>query len=420
MGDAAQISATPRTNTRAGKIAALDGVRGIAILAVLAFHLNGQVQYRFQNRVPREALTRAVLSFSNYGGTGVDLFFVLSGFLITGILVDARSSPKYYGAFYARRALRIFPLYFGFLALCLLVIPAAIPATVQSATTGYASAVDHQWYLWTLWTYCSNVGIAFNGITFGPLGHFWSLAVEEHFYLLWPFVVRASPPNRLSWICWLCVLVGVATRLGFHLAGHPQAAHMLMPGCLDAFGLGGIAAVAARRALDVERNRRFGRSLLAGSAGLALVVAMGHTLGGRFGEILEISFQSTLFAAVSATLIWIAATNGRRNVIIRLLTVRPLRAMGKYSYGLYVLHVPMIPILFGVLQRLMRAVHWTNTSELVSIVAFDFFGAACIVAAAMTSWHFFEKHFLKLKSRFEYTQQEPTAGGAHANDAASG
>jgi peptidoglycan/LPS O-acetylase OafA/YrhL len=170
------------------RYAALDGLRGFAILMVLFVHFIGDA-------TPHTAVERALVKLANYGIWGVDLFFVLSGFLITGILHDAKSSPHYFRDFYVRRTLRIFPLYYSALALLfgvLPVLPVAYPA-------GLAESARHQAWLWC---YVTNVYLARAGAWALPyVSHFWSLAVEEHFYLLWPIVVLTSTRAALLRIC---------------------------------------------------------------------------------------------------------------------------------------------------------------------------------------------------------------------------
>src|SRR5690242_3161095 len=131
---------------------------------------------------PRSALQRLLVKASSYGVLGVDLFFVLSGFLITGLLLDAKGKPHYFRNFYARRTVRIFPLYYLVLFLLLVVLPAviAVPPALAHARR------EQAW----LWTYTSNFYIASKASwALGYVSHFWSLAIEEHFYLLWPLVV---------------------------------------------------------------------------------------------------------------------------------------------------------------------------------------------------------------------------------------
>ncbi len=156
---------------------ALDGVRGLAVLMVLLDHFVGDML------PPTNSVERVIVYVTAYGAYGVDLFFVLSGFLITGILYDARDKTSYFRNFYMRRFLRIFPLYYGVLALLFFVAP-LIPL-LQGATLDYL--VERQ--AWA-WLYGVNIYTAIRGewaLSF--INHFWSLSVEEQFYLFWPLVV---------------------------------------------------------------------------------------------------------------------------------------------------------------------------------------------------------------------------------------
>src|SRR5262245_10664845 len=162
----------------ASHIPALDGIRGIAILLVLLFHFG---QYGHGLPYPAVFVDKLFHRICQIGWVGVDLFFVLSGFLITGILYDSKGRNHYFRNFYVRRCLRILPLYYFSLILFLIVLPKLFPLH-----TGFRSLrQDSFWY----WTYLSNVRVAYRGWdSFGVLDHFWSLAVEEQFYLLWPIV----------------------------------------------------------------------------------------------------------------------------------------------------------------------------------------------------------------------------------------
>jgi peptidoglycan/LPS O-acetylase OafA/YrhL len=160
----------------AGHLPALDGVRGLAILLVLLYHFVAQT-------TATNRLEAAVNWALGYGFLGVDLFFVLSGFLITGILYDSRADPGYFRTFYMRRVLRIFPLYYAVLAVVFFGV-SLLPALRGSEIAGLR---EHQ--AWA-WLYGINVYLSIQGgWVLSYIEHFWSLAVEEHFYFIWPLVV---------------------------------------------------------------------------------------------------------------------------------------------------------------------------------------------------------------------------------------
>ena len=173
----------------------LDGVRGLAILSVTLYRLCKELD------ADAHAMLASVRRFAPIGERGVDLFFVLSGFLITGILLRTKSKRYYFRNFIFRRSLRIFPLYFVSLFLGLLVLPKLI------STHAFDLARREQAFLWT---YTSNLRMSWlNEWCFGPFDHFWSLAVEEHFYFVWPAVVLFLTRKQLGILC-----IGIVVCVG--------------------------------------------------------------------------------------------------------------------------------------------------------------------------------------------------------------
>jgi peptidoglycan/LPS O-acetylase OafA/YrhL len=202
------VPAMPRTLP--SYFPALDGVRGIAILWVVMHNLS----------VAEETLLpslggRLLVAGLDGGWAAVTLFFALSGFLITGILLDGQKDPSYYRNFYVRRALRIFPLYYAVLFVAFFVLPlwGTLPPRL---------AVDESHQLW-LWLYLSNWAEPY-GMGGDAFPHFWSLAVEEQFYLLWPFLIRHRTPRAVVKLCLALAAAALVIRIGMFLAGARHSA----------------------------------------------------------------------------------------------------------------------------------------------------------------------------------------------------
>ena len=380
-------------------VPALDGLRGVAVLLVLAFHFahidgDGGV------------VERALLGATRSGWAGVDLFFVLSGFLITGILLDARGSPGYFRAFYLRRVLRIFPLYYAYLAVLFLVLPALVPAVdVKAETQGW------------LWAYLGNILFAREGgFQASPYtGHFWSLAVEEQFYLLWPFLVWFLPRRRLAWLCLGFVAGAFALRFAIHRTTfNATAAYVLTPARLDALAMGALVAIAAREPAWWPRVRR-GAPWVLGAAAIA-VAAVWVRRGGLFGgdPAVQVWAFGPLAAGFAALLVLAVGGRGSSS-LSRGLACPMLRTAGKYSYGLYVLHYPVFLGLeaTGLTSAALAA---RLGGRLAGIAAFASIAGAITLAGALLSWNLLEKRFLRWKDLVPYGRP-PGAGSAESHRA---
>jgi peptidoglycan/LPS O-acetylase OafA/YrhL len=239
--------------------AELDGLRGVAILLVMANN--------FYDGPASGGLEYALHHLAKSGWIGVDLFFVLSGFLITGILCDTRGSPNYFRNFYARRVLRIFPLYYGFLLVWTVLLARA---------PGFASAERYGWQAnqWWYWLYLANIhlGLA-SGPTPGEPTVFWSLAVEEQWYLLWPLAVAILARARLASVCLGLMATAALLRVAWHAAappiGSPDSLYFLTPARMDALATGALLAVLAR---DPPRWQRLARRAGPLAAGLTTLL----------------------------------------------------------------------------------------------------------------------------------------------------
>jgi peptidoglycan/LPS O-acetylase OafA/YrhL len=371
---------------------ALDGLRGVAILLVLLLHFG--VGADFRSHVGG-GWAAALERLFYVGWVGVDLFFVLSGFLISSILLTSRNEPAYFRTFYGRRALRILPLYYFVLVLAFVVAPHTPLPEAHTGTTG-------QLY-W--WTYTVNIAVALNWPLpqVGSLvAHFWSLAIEEQYYFVWPAIVRRAPDRMLFTISVGLIVCAGLLRVSLVYVAH-QTAHMAYYFSLtrlDGFGVGGLIALA----LCTGRQAALARWAHAAAAPLfgalaamffaidpfyisdRLVVTGGHTL-------LALFFGCLTVFAIERRPPW-------------LLTLAPLRLLGRYAYGLYVWHWPVQQLLLTRGGRLATLGEWYSATFLAC-------GLLASLVLAVGSYHLLERPFLRLKNWFPYAQST-RAGSARA------
>ncbi len=385
---------TPRLANRA-YFPALDGLRALAFLMVFGQHYL---------RLP-------------WGWAGVDVFFVLSGFLITGILFDSRDDADRVRSFYIRRTLRIFPLFYGVALLLVFSYP----------------LFRWQWsWSWLLWpAYLGNFIRGHHTYTDGsPLklladaqllsktvpwvelrfGHFWSLCVEEQFYLLWPWVVFwVRDRTRLLWICVACVVACPLLRV---LASHTLPQFMLdqevlyryTPFRIDALLLGGAIALlrrgtAARRLLPVARLG-FSAILCGGLCWVALSLIPGHAHYHYANPLWRLTWGLSLIDLFAACLIVMALESG--SLISRIFSLRPLRWLGRISYGAYVFH----DVFYVEWVRL--AARWFSHPRWPVAVL----GLASTLLLAWASFRWFERPFMQMKQRWAATPEADSTDDA--------
>ncbi len=384
----------------APRVPFLDGIRGVAILLVLIHHANktGQISL----------LDTWFMNFTQSCWVGVDLFFVLSGFLITGILLDTKTSGHFFKSFYARRIVRIFPLYYLTLFLYFYVYQPFFAAGDMDLR---ALKDDQLWY----WAYLSNVHTSMHGTwpRAGHMIHLWSVSIEEQFYMLWPTVVFFASRKRLKFIC-LCCLVGSPLLRALLMASYagPIPTYVSSATRLDGLVLGALIAIMIRRPDEIMRLTRNLRA--AGAASVAIVIGFFVMEGGLNmtrvfdykGSLNAYNFlmMTVAILAVAFIFAWLlveALIASPNSLFVRLLSGRVLRVFGKYSYCIYMWHMPILlillsqgltpgkfPVIFGS-QILGQTILYTV-----------FIGLSLI--AAMISWNLFEKQFLKLKRYFPY------------------
>lgn len=363
---------TIESRKESGKhVSALDGVRGIAILLVMFFHLPAPFAW--------------LDPFRNIGWCGVDLFFVLSGYLITGILYSSVGRPHYFRNFYIRRTLRIFPVYYGYLALVLLVLRPVVNS-YWLGLEGYKGALPFILYY-------SDYADVFIGWAPIALAAFWSLAVEEHFYLFWPAFIRAVPRDKLVLWAGAIALVGPVSRLTTTALGWSWlASYYVTNARVDSLAIGAILAILVRQRPDLVR-RWIPFISWSAFALLALIAVWRHGL--TFSDWPMRTIGYSLFALAFAGLVWLAGnTDGK---VSQFLSNRILIAFGKYSYCLYVVH-GLVQTVFErwFAPRFFPAMGWVEKAPLplfVLVMTVSF-------SVAWLSWRFYESPILALKARF--------------------
>jgi peptidoglycan/LPS O-acetylase OafA/YrhL len=355
-------------------IASLDGLRGLAVSAVLLSHFYPEDQF------PSNVL--------HFGRLGVVAFFALSGYLITGILLRLREGVAarrltWQGAlrsFYGRRALRILPAYLLALGLCCL--------------WGYQPVVSHLgWFI----TYTVNFGQALR-VDFGFADHFWSLAVEEQFYVVWPALVLAIPARHLRRTILALLILSAGLNLVFAWRGASFLVCFRLPflGSLIPLALGALLAEADRTMKASALRQWLWRLFLA--VGLPLLVAtqiLWFHQAARTSRFYLGSVDVAFGLLSVVTLMALTQSGGTAaSRLSRALTWRPLLGLGKISYGVYVGH----RLLTAVWPAALARAGVGSLPSWASLLALS----SCSVALAVLSWYAIEKPILSLKRRFPY------------------
>jgi peptidoglycan/LPS O-acetylase OafA/YrhL len=365
------------------RIKELDGLRGIAILLVLLCHSTFELH-------PSSKVLSYLTSAGRLTWSGVDLFFVLSGFLIGGILLDARHSARYYSTFYIRRAFRILPLYI--VLFCLFLFRFVHPT---AGAFGTFSANQIPWFAY--FTFTQNLWMAGMGsFGVGTVAATWSLAVEEQFYLVAPLILRSITKKKLAVILLTIIVVAPLLRIILYssVSTGSFADYVLMPCRADALAVGILIALLARHtksfALLLANRDALGKIALALLAGLAVLTRWGSA----FSEVMVTVGYSCLAAFYGALLLLVLT--GASSFVSQLLRKKSLMKLGMLAYFTYLFHLPLMELA----RRLL--VHWFGYSSELIRFAGGWLGISLTLICAALSWRFFEVPLLRKAHAYKY------------------
>ena len=354
-------------------VKALDGLRGIAVILVVLYHC-----FNFNN----------LHLITKIGWIGVDLFFVLSGFLITGILLDTKHETNSYRNFIGRRTLRIFPLYYFIIFLFFLI-------TRLTSIPHFNLLLENQIYFWT---YTQNLFFALEGWPKGSehLNHFWSLAIEEQFYLFWPALILTVNQKNVLRISLFLILICIALR---NLVPLYPFSYVFTLTRMDGLLAGGILAILIRE--NVKLLEKIIPALL-GISFLTILAIYVFTQNFADNNPLFIKIGYTLFDVFFGGIIIMIFETGKIGSHLRAILERKfLLFFGKYSYGIYVYHW----ILFCFLNPRLLNFYGKFNSAIIDPQIFA--ALTCTIMAIIISYisyNLFEKQFLKLKKYFSYSK----------------
>ena len=369
-------------------ILVLDGIRGLAIILVIFAHFVRE-DFLLKNF---QVYGIIITKFSLMGLTGVSLFFVLSGFLITGILLDAKEKENFFRNFYARRVLRIFPLYYMSLLLIFSILPQIINFSEQSIFLK-----EHQIWLWTYLSNFPTIAGIWNRSDQFALGHFWSLSVEEHFYLLWPFIIYLTDIKKLKLICKIIIIIsliaGVSSSLIMNDSNFLSWTTITFSGAL---ALGALLAIYKKEHGSLVKLSKISRYWLLVFGILFLIIGF---IPRRYNpDLRSILAHEVSWFFYAGLIVYIINLNFT-NFIYRVFTNKLLLFFGKISYGIYVYHGILMPLFEKNLN--VELMSEGIGSPILALIVYYLVIIGALLLISWISWVLIENQILKLKSYFE-------------------
>ncbi|NTV05210.1 MAG: acyltransferase [Chlorobiaceae bacterium] len=361
----------------------LDGVRGLAILMVIFSHFDYGPLLHNKNMLLELFLSKLEM----IGDTGVDLFFLLSGYLITTILLESKAKPvnEYLKNFYARRFLRIFPLYYLVLFFLFILLPFFIKYDQPAK-----QILENQLFVWLYLSNLPGIVINWDSSSLFWLGHFWSLAVEEQFYLIWPLIVYFSDNKSLKFISTFLILLSVFSITIYSFNSDLNFFEWRTVSRGGGLCVGSLIAIFSYEKNDFKSIN--GNQFLFIVSLLIYVVVLCSPRLSFFHA--HIHYAAWFFYAVC----FVFLINLKSGLLYKILTSKILVFLGVISYGLYVYHEVLRPRVYFYIKSVFA-------SYSTGFVFFDLFIYSILVLVfyviiAALSYYFYEKFFLKMKKYF--------------------
>ncbi len=369
----------------------LDGLRFFAFFAVFINHAmvclgyyNSEKHFVFMSE-----------NFLKNGDMGVSFFFVLSGFLITYLLLKEKAANGKINIknFYIRRVLRIFPLYYLIVLLGLYVIPLAKNQIPVSFPVDISTSMLNKWYYFT---FTGNIDYLRNGITNVIVGVLWSVSVEEQFYIFWPLVI-AFVPKKYLLLSFMLIIVGSIGFRYFFTGGNAMKIHFNSLSCVTYLAMGAVIAFMSAKEKFINRVKTIPKYaiLLMYIIGFAIIPLRLYTWKFGVHYVLVASFVPVIIAAFFAFII--IEQNFAEHSFYKISRFRFISSIGKYTYGMYCYHMVVFFVILFSLHLIKFDISRINKFGFISITITSFF-ATCLVA--MWSYNYFEMFFLRMKERF--------------------
>jgi peptidoglycan/LPS O-acetylase OafA/YrhL len=371
-------------------IITLDGIRGLAILLVLVAHFLKEAFLLKHFPI----LGPFIAKFSLLGLTGVSLFFILSGYLITNILFNAKNRENYFINFYARRTLRIFPLYYGTLIIVFTIFPLMINFSTQSLFLK-----SNQIWLWIYLSNFPNVAGIWNSSQQFSLGHLWSLSVEEHFYLIWPFIVYFADTKKLKIICIIIVILSIILGISstllvsyFIVFKYLSWTTITFSGAL---ALGGLLACIKKDLGSLMGLKKISKKFILYFGILLLMVRF---IPRRYGtDLLGIMTHEISWFFYVGIIIYVLNLE-TTSFFYKVITNKFFLIFGKLSYGIYMFHGILMPYFERHIDIELMAIN--TGSALLAILLYYIITIGIVFIIAWFSYVLFESQVLKLKKYF--------------------